>query len=273
MIGAGRNPGCGDATRGLTNRPRVIESTSSPELSADLRERIDAIGWYHTLELAPGLETEGWFDLRPDVPRYGLPERMDGMRALEVGTWDGFWAFEMERRGADVVAIDVEQWGDFDWLPWIRESKGAQIETPSDGHFWTAHEMRGSKVDRRICNVYDLSPDSVGVFDIVFCGSLLLHLKDPLKALVNIRSVTRERATIVTLLDEEIEQYVPGKPWVSVGHRPAESRLGEACIYWKFSTKGLQELMEYAGFSRTEPLEPVPMPPTQNRSAVVVGYP
>ena len=43
--------------------------------------------------------TEGMFDLRPVVDRYGLPARMDGMRALDVGTWDGFWAFEMERRG------------------------------------------------------------------------------------------------------------------------------------------------------------------------------
>jgi hypothetical protein len=51
--------------------------------------------------------TEGLFDLRPYVERYGLPERMDGMRALEAGTWDGFWAFEMERRGAEVVALDL----------------------------------------------------------------------------------------------------------------------------------------------------------------------
>ena len=48
--------------------------------------------------------TEGTFDLRPYVARYGLPTDMTGMRALDVGTWDGFWAFEMERRGAEVVA-------------------------------------------------------------------------------------------------------------------------------------------------------------------------
>jgi hypothetical protein len=51
--------------------------------------------------------TEGLFDLRPYVERYGLPERMDGMRALEVGTWDGFWAFEMEHRRAEIVALDL----------------------------------------------------------------------------------------------------------------------------------------------------------------------
>ena len=72
--------------------------------------------WYHVLELAPGQVTEGLFDLHPYVERYGL-ERMDGMRALEVGTWDGFWAFEMERRGAEVVALDLDDERDLDWPP------------------------------------------------------------------------------------------------------------------------------------------------------------
>jgi tRNA (mo5U34)-methyltransferase len=77
-----------------------------PDLSAgELAERVRSQGWYHTLELAPGVVTEGMFDLRRYVSRYGLPERMDGMRALDGGTWDGFWAFEIERRGAEVVAL------------------------------------------------------------------------------------------------------------------------------------------------------------------------
>ena len=37
------------------------------------------------------------------------------MRALDVGTWDGFWAFEMERRGAEVTALDLDDERDLDW--------------------------------------------------------------------------------------------------------------------------------------------------------------
>ena len=66
-----------------------------------ITQRVDELGWYHTLELPGGQVTEGMFDLRNQMHHYGLPERMDGMRALDVGTWDGFWAFEMERRGAE----------------------------------------------------------------------------------------------------------------------------------------------------------------------------
>src|SRR3954469_23487578 len=91
-----------------------------PECSlppVDVLERVREIGWYHVLDLGEGRATDGWFDLRPHVHRYGLPERMDGMRALDVGTWDGFWAFEMERRGAEVVALDVDDERVLDYPP------------------------------------------------------------------------------------------------------------------------------------------------------------
>src|SRR5882762_10640795 len=65
--------------------------------------------WYHTVELTPDVTTPGWIDLRDIVDRVGFPARLDGVRALDVGTADGFWAFELERRGASVVAIDSDE--------------------------------------------------------------------------------------------------------------------------------------------------------------------
>jgi hypothetical protein len=44
-------------------------------------------------------------------------------------------------------------------------------------------------------------------------------------------------------------------------------------VYWQPNTKGLKEMMEYAGFGRTEALDPVPLPPAGHRCAVVIGYP
>src|SRR5437773_9162299 len=83
----------------------------------DVLERAGAQSWYHTLEL-PGLTTSGLFDLRPYVRHYGLPDDLTGKRVLEVGTWDGFWAFELERRGAaEVIAIDLDDESELDWPP------------------------------------------------------------------------------------------------------------------------------------------------------------
>src|SRR5918996_1345053 len=82
--------------------------------------------WYHTLELAPGVETPGWFDLRPIVDRLPWPD-VAGKRCLDVATYDGFLAFEMERRGAaEVVAVDVPDPADWDWPPDAREHGPAE---------------------------------------------------------------------------------------------------------------------------------------------------
>src|SRR3954449_5380411 len=76
--------------------------------------------WYHTIELAPGVVTPGQIDHRAVVDRV-LPEDLRGKRALDVGTFDGFWAFELERRGAEVVAIDVGAADEAQWPPLQRE--------------------------------------------------------------------------------------------------------------------------------------------------------
>src|SRR5690242_14659327 len=102
--------------------------------------------WYHTLELRPGVWTDGWFDMRPYVKHYGLPDDMSGMRVLDVGTWDGFWAFEMESRGADVVALDLDDEVDLDWPPRLRPD--TYPDEPRGAGFAIAKEMRGSSVER-----------------------------------------------------------------------------------------------------------------------------
>ncbi len=211
----------------------------------------------------------------PAPPRGRAPACCRGLLPTTPGSSlqkrsDGFWAFELERRGADrVVAVDIPSFEDFDWLPWIRESLGALRATRP--HFDLAHAMRRSRVEHQACSVYDLSPEQVGTFDVVFCGSLLLHLQNPLRALVNIRSVTNELAIIETLLDPELDPY--DRPWLAFGHREVEARLGEAAVYWKFSTRALREMMEYAGFSSTQPLPPFSLPPAGPQVVSVIGYP
>src|SRR5581483_12366538 len=124
---------------------------------ASLRERASEIGWYHSMELAPGLVTSGMFDLRDQVARYGLPERMDGLRVLDVGTWDGFWAFEFERRGAaEVIALDLDDEAELDWPPRRRPTRFPELRR-GEG-FRLAHEVLGSRVERVVCNLYDADP-------------------------------------------------------------------------------------------------------------------
>lgn len=226
-------------------------------------------GWYHTIDLGNGLVSKAPYDHRAVVDCYGLPKSLVGKTALDVGTFDGFWAFELERRGAErVVAMDVAKIGDFDILPHIRKTLGREGDRTS--HFDLAHAMRGSKVEKKVCSVYDLSPETVGTFDVVFCGDVLLHLFNPLQALVNIRSVTRQLAVIQTTVDLGMEQLQPDLPWLRFGQRAFERTLGDQCTYWIFTTKALREMMNYAGFPTTEP-QPLFTIPGGPLSSSVVG--
>lgn len=158
---------------------------------ADARRAVQANPvWYHTLELAPGVVTPGYVDMRSTASRV-LPDDLGGKRALDVGTFDGFWAFEMERRGAQVVAIDLEKIDDAQWPPHKRDE--LKRETDEAGvqlgrGFRLASEVLGSRVDRVVSDIYDVTPERIGgQVDLAFIGTLLLHLRDPVRGLEQVR--------------------------------------------------------------------------------------
>ena len=214
-------------------------------MSQELLERAATASWYHTLELAPGHVTEGIFDLRPVVDRYGLPERMDGMRALDVGTWDGFWAFEMERRGATVVALDLDDEADLDWPP--RRRPEVFPETPRGTGFRLAKEIFGSEVERVNLSIYDATPEELGTFDLVFCGSVLIHLRDQFLALERIAGLSHG-----TFLSTEGYSRLLGVLPFPAARYYADREA--AVVYWEPSARAWEQMIWSAGFDEVERL-------------------
>jgi tRNA (mo5U34)-methyltransferase len=210
-----------------------------------LAERIAGIEWYHSIDLGSGVVTPGWFDTRAAAAKVPLPARLDGTRCLDVGTWDGFWAFEMERRGAhEVVAIDVLDPARWDWPAKTRGGMGVEVlravKGASEG-FAVARDALGSRVEREDLSVYDLDPQRHGTFDVVFLGSLLLHLRDPVGALERIRAVTAGRAVIADSIE-----LVPTLIWP----RTPVARLdgGERPWWWQPNRAALLRMVRSAGF-------------------------
>jgi SAM-dependent methyltransferase len=166
--------------------------TAAPSSRAKIEAAVaDNAAWYHTLELPHGVLTPGQIDLREVAPKL-LPPDLTGRRALDVGTFDGFWAFELERRGAEVVAIDLAQLSDTQIPP----NNRAQIEREAElfgvelgRGFQIAAAARDSSVRRVVCDVVELTPEAIGgPVDIAFMGALLVHQRDPVRALERIRS-------------------------------------------------------------------------------------
>jgi tRNA (mo5U34)-methyltransferase len=206
----------------------------------DTLERAAAQSWYHTLEL-PGLTTSGLFDLRPYVGCYGVPDDLTGKRVLEVGTWDGFWAFELERRGAaEVVAIDLDDERELDWPPRRRQPNPDLVRGSG---FRLAKELLDSKVERVVRSIYHTTPEELGSFDVVFCGSVLLHLRDQLLALERIASLTRPGGLFISAEEyEPVTNLIPFPVARFRGNRDA------AVVFWVPSRRAWKEMLWHAGF-------------------------
>jgi tRNA (mo5U34)-methyltransferase len=213
------------------------------DLSLPLDQQVAAVTWYHTIELPGGVTTPGSFDHRPVVPHYGLPEDLSGQRVLDIGSWDGFWTFEMERRGGDVTALDIG-WLSASDLP--RDSRvaleAAGIDVRIGQGFDVAHHALGSKVQRLTGTVYDLDPDVLGQFDLVHLGDVLQHLRDPVLALQQIRRVVRGRAHIVDMYTDDFD---------ALGRGPLFSYQGAYTLntWWSMSLEALGQIIVDAGFS------------------------
>jgi len=217
---------------------------SAPAQSREeLERKVASARWYHSLELPRGIVTPGEYDLRPALERVPFPISLEGRRCLDVGTRDGFWAFEMERRGATaVLGIDLDDPAELDW-PEPRPPIGEEVRSDLEARsrcFDIAASALGSNVERRNLSVYDLSPETVGEFDFAFFGTLLLHLRDPIGALMAVRDVTRGRLLLneVISLRMSITQRGPTAALMSL----------EDPFWWIPNAKALRRYAEAAGW-------------------------
>lgn len=244
--------------------------------NARLREMgvadIDRYYWYHSIDLPGGLTTPGMYDYRSAMEAFHLPERMDGMSVLDVGSATGFFAFEFERRGGQVTSVELPSLELLDRFP--GQETGTQLKTIQkmivphfadrlgglvhdysaaemyryllDAPFRLCARLLGSRVERCYSAIYDLSPENLGRagFDLVFLGDILVHTLRPFDALVAAAGLCR--GTLV------IAQEMPGTfddaPAMLYrgGENPAEDDIcwwlpNEACFHQLLKKLGFRE--------------------------------
>jgi len=192
------------------------------------------LGWWHSFELPDGTFIQGVCPvegLRNRIAQFPIPEDLSGKRVLDIGAWDGWYSFEMERRGAEVLAID-------NW------------DNPL---FHQAHAMLNSRVEYRQIDMYELTPERVGRFDIVLFMGVLYHLKHPLLALEKVCALTTGMAAVDSFVLKE--EHRPGD---NVDRRPVmefyeTNEFGGQTDNWVApSLACLQAFCRTAGFARVE---------------------
>jgi tRNA (mo5U34)-methyltransferase len=219
----------------------------------------DKFYWYHAVDLGDGLVTPGDYDYRGLLKDYPFPENMSGMSALDVGSATGFFAFEFERRGAEVTSVDLPSMADWDMIWSDRDILVPRLldrrRTPTiaewdrlytHGPFDFCHKMRNSRVRRCLSRIYDLTPAKLGrdQFDLIFLGDVLGHLFSPLAAL-NVLAPLCRKEMIVSL------------DLVDLPHAALAYGGGEACdqigrSWFQPNWEALRQMMKRVGFKDVE---------------------
>jgi tRNA (mo5U34)-methyltransferase len=217
---------------------------------ADARALIAAYPrWYHRIEVRPGIITPGINDSPVQLQMLELPADCSGLRVLDIGARDGFFSFELERRGAEVLAVD--------YMP--AERTGFPI----------AAQLLGSRVVFRQANIYQLTPEEIGTFDLVLFLGLLYHLPDPIRAMRIVRRLCSGRMYLETLVIDDVIPMPDGSeaPLAALNEHlatiplmqffPGASCNGDPTNYWGPNVRCVEAMLAETEF-RVERVARVP---------------
>ena len=232
------------------------------------RRRVDKVGfWWHSIDLGNGVTTPGGKSaqqLAHEVEAIALPD-LHGKTVLDIGGWDGFFAFEAERRGAARVALlDHYMWAlDIPaqqryWAECL--AKGVAPEPYHETDLWhpdtlpgkagfdTARELLNSRVEEIVADFATCDLEQVGTWDVTLFLGVLYHMPDPLGALKRLATMTNELAIIET---EAV--VIPGYEHEAMWRFFPKAELnGDVSNWWAPNIAALVGALEPAGFARAE---------------------
>jgi 2-polyprenyl-3-methyl-5-hydroxy-6-metoxy-1,4-benzoquinol methylase len=209
---------------------------------------------YHRYEVEPGLFTPGQFlDIEPQrcLDDLGVPADLSGLRALDIGAFDGPFTFDLERRGAQVTAIDVQD--------------------PDVTVFNAVKELKGSSATFVHGSIYDATPELLGTFDVVLFAGVYYHLKSPMLALQRIRRllrdngqlfiegaamtdwVARELAALLALPESGVEAIAELLDALPLSYFDTENKLYDNWTNWWYpTTRCLEVMIRDSGFRNVD---------------------
>lgn len=167
-----------------------------------------------------------------------LPTDLRGKRVLDIGTWDGFFSWEMERRGAGKdggTNFAIDHFCD------------EALE-----QFLFVRNLRGSNIQYKRMDVQDITVEGEGQFDFILFAGVLYHCRYPLSVLEQIRKVCRGQLVMETVCllpafhhDFPLIAFFPGDG-VATKSKRKWGISGAATVSW------LTEALYAAGFNKVE---------------------
>jgi len=213
-----------------------VPISATPEQAEEVLESVPF--WFHTFALnhdealyTPGEARDHGYRLD------SIPESFEGLSVLDVGTFDGFYSYLAEHRGAKrVLAIDNEQ-----YLNWVRDRWG--IELKGAEAFDAIHGLLDSKVEYRQMDALDAG-DLDERFDFIFCYGILHRVEDPFGLLKSLAGLLSERGQMLVETAGIADDAGAAEGTIHVPH-PGQFYARDNYVYWQFSSGALRHLAEF----------------------------
>jgi tRNA (mo5U34)-methyltransferase len=212
----------------------------------NIKDKIQSLWWYHCIDLGNGIITPG--RMPHDKDAYRLPD-LAGKRVLDVGAWDGYWTFEALKRGASQV-VAVENWSDYPFLAGDKPVKEWQ-------NFDLCREILGytdEQCQRYTMSLYDVKPETFGMFDVVFLFGTLYHMRHPLLALDIVSAVCKSTICIETAICDDYSAYkgfgagYANRKDIIMEFFPTDEFDGISSNWWSPTLECLDRMISCAGF-------------------------
>jgi tRNA (mo5U34)-methyltransferase len=230
----------------------------------DLQDKVRELGpWFHQLDLGHGVRTrdiartDGPQTVDHPLPRWHkirevLPADMHGMSVLDVGCSDGFFSFEMGRRGAQVLAVDAYHTA-IRRMRWATAQLAVPDVTPLYGDIYgfdkgvTHYDKlrhwlhRRAWLAGRLLMPWRRAPFEYVPrrFDLVFMFALLYHMKEPLLALERVAPLADVLLIESVAVDDETRSCLMfQEPMPGVTANPK----------WFPTTRCIKDMLRWVGY-------------------------
>jgi hypothetical protein len=208
--------------------------------------------FFHVIDL-PGEEpTEGSWDFRKTEAEYHGGFSFKGKTVLEIGTATGSHAFWMEKQGASVTPYDLSPAFSWDIMA-TAEQDAVEVEQMmhpimeklNNGWYYCRNRLK-SKLELSFGSIYDI-PKTLGDFDVVTFGSVLLHTRNPIGALQFAADRAKEAVIIMDRLPNNFDAQ---KPFMEFIPKKEMAKSWGAWTWWWISPKVFENLLGLRGFEQ-----------------------
>ena len=210
--------------------------------------------FYHCMDIPGHGEVLGQWDLRGHESTYLGNVDLRGKRVLEIGPASGALSFWMESQGADVTSFDLDETQDWDIVDCPGYEKGQVVASRQDiirkinNAWWFTRARLGAKAKVIYGTVYELDKIPL-TYDVVTVNSVLLHLRDPYRALA--QAAARTHGTLV-ITDLAAAHFLPeGSPLLTepcMHFLPRFSNRGPLDTWWMVPEALTKEIVQLLGF-------------------------